>query len=596
MASGRDNARSALANIRVTGIGGLVSSRLMPDVAPGVISRTRAAIVNVNGKKVVEQQVATVEYLSDNDKLQLPKGLLEADGATVSNALSDARKIYKTIVGLQGLATVLPAETYTLVIDTADDTLYRGRPSEWKVHEAAAAPAVRTDVKLVTSFGVGDWDENDDFVDIADNEEERVACLKVKWGADDNDELYVLANVERGENGPADFAEFLEMSGVDDQLKDFASAEAGLNYSFGDRGFLLDEGNRWKDIDCQTRQSLERYTPKLTSYSMTMVAALNLNALNGHAMLAWSRAYGVAMGLLPHPGSLHHTEYQVTEFLPSEVELDGATNDHPEGEAGQKYGRGCWSLIAAFGSLHLALDHTYKPSDESLLRKAKVMIKACRTTLAEGLAETLSADNALKVSIRTMAHPFGLSSTWGAFLDGQALRTIAEPLQIRTSTVPPPMAKVGLCVSQLTKILALPIGKILAETYGDTLKGLVVLKATVVAASAAYSALHKHYGYSVQRTLTGAETDTLNSLLPIVASYALVFDVDADGNATGALLSIIIEKCLKDQNGLCTMYSTAFTRYVETATDLVSLVAGRTATPAAPAAVAAAPTRRQIGN
>jgi hypothetical protein len=307
-----------------------------------------------------------------------------------------------------------------------------------------------------------------------------------------------------------------------------------------------------------------------------MIAGLNMAAVDGNERLAWTRAYGVSIGLVPRAASVHHREYQITEELPENAELATVIAAHPDGEDGQMYIRGCLSIIAAFGALHLANDHTYRPNDTTLLRKAKVMIEACRTCLAEGEADRLHVDAMVNLVMRTTCHPFGLSSTWGLFKDCQRHRLIAEPLQIRDSLVPPPIAKVGVVVAVMSKITSLPVGKLFSDAYADKITALGNLRTTVVANAPAYSGLFRHYGYDAQLRLTSEQETMCDELVPVIAGYSLVFEVDNDGNDRGSLLSHTIQNAILNKSALVALYKNAFEEYAAKATDLKTLVTGST--------------------
>jgi hypothetical protein len=234
------------------------------------------------------------------------------------------------------------------------------------------------------------------------------------------------------------------------------------------------------------------------------------------------------------------------------------------------------SIIAAFGALHLANDHTFRPNDTTLIRKAKVMVEACRTCLAEREAEQMAVDAMLNLVMRTTCHPFGLSSTWGLFKDCQRHRLIAEPLQIRDSFVPPPIAKVGVVVAVMGKITSLPVGKLFSDAYADKITTLGNLRTTIVANAPAYSGLFRHYGYDAQLTLSAAQEAMCDELVPVIAGYSLVFEIDNEGNDRGSLLSHTIKNACITKSALVALYKNAFEEYAAKATDLKTLVTGST--------------------
>jgi hypothetical protein len=230
------------------------------------------------------------------------------------------------------------------------------------------------------------------------------------------------------------------------------------------------------------------------------------------------------------------------------------------------------SLLAAFGAMHLANDHTWRADDKNLTRKGKAMVRACRTALYDDEAEALCADALLKTTIRTMPHPFGLDSTWAAFKDGQVLRFIAEPLVIRSDVVPPTIVNVGLVISILDKMFALPIGDKFNKAYGSKKSELETLKKRIVPIAANYSSLHKHYGYNDQLSLSTDDEAIIESLRPVAAAYATVFEEDKDGQLYGTALSYYVQRAMVDCGGVVQMYGQAFETYKEKGTTVENLL------------------------
>jgi hypothetical protein len=519
-------------------------------------------------------QAASVEYLPDNDKLQIPLGLFGRSEPGQTAAVTNAVKTFNTLKSVAGITGIAPTERFAnaAIEPVGGAAAYVGTFTTWDSLTANTA------FPITVSMAVGGWDADGASVPRVGIAEASMSCVTFKWGAGANDELSVVGEIAAGAASPTTPAEVLADKKVCDQISDYVSEQFGLNYSVIDHGFLNEANNRWNDDDCQTPKGAERYVPRLSPYSLSMVAALNVTAMDLLPRLAWCRSYGLAVGMLPSNGSKHNVEYQTTHHLPESSELGAVVAAHPSGSEGQQYLRGCFSILAAFGALHLGNDHTFKGNDEALLRKAKTMLNAARTALKDDEIEVLWQH--LKTAIRTMPHVFGLSSTLGMFYNGRILRFLAEPLQIRDSIVPPPLAKVGIVVSELTKIFALPVGSLFKKAFGDSHSQLVTLRARVVAEAPHYSSLARHYGYDSVLVLDDDSDRICVALLPIIAGFARVFAINAEGNPVGAALSKVLAKADQDSAALVDLYAGAFQNYVNTSTDLKALVGAPTSSTA----------------
>lgn len=580
------HANATLRGLRVDPTGALVSARAAPANAPTVERMRSTAILAVNGHRIVTPQRAKLSYLADTKKHQIPVGLFQTKTTTTVELgrKPEALRTYNTFRHAAGATGIADADRYTIVRAGGGDELYTNAPGTYQ----AAADAATARVKLEVTLQVGDYTDAGVFTARSAANEECGAYLTFTYGTDPDDCFIVVTNITSDTVTPPGPAAIVDRQDVRDQLSDEASIACGLNYSVVDFGFLNDPANRWTDNQCNVRQPATRYTPRLSPYTIGMVAGLNVAALENAPRLAWTRAYCLSMGFLPVATSRHNVEYQTTAERPSDEELKLVMEDHDVGEDGQIYVRGCLSIAAAFGALHLANDHTFKSNDDNLKRKAATMIRATRTTLTEGEADILSNATYLEASARTCMHCFGLSSPLGAFYDGQVLHLLAEPLQIRDSVVPPPVAKYGLVNSIMNKIFALPIGGMFRTAYGRSATEISTVCSNIIQNATAYSSLHVHYGVDNQLTPSAANELLVNSFLPVVSGYALVFEVDADGRPMGALYSQTIANCMRDSAGLVEMYRTAFEMYKEGGTNLKALITAATGSDPAASSTAVA--------
>lgn len=561
--------------------GSRVSARAAPGTAPTMDTVALTAKVSVNGRRDVRQQVSAVTYLDDDDKLLIPSSLFLTELAHLTAEESAAVQAYQTVFRLMGDdAANTPDAFTTFRDDTADNNHpWAGLPSGW--NDTLANGTAGKSIKLV--MAVGNYADDGSFEARDNNTEYACAHVILRWGDDPADYFVAATPLLPGVDDPDNLTALVNNVDIMSQMSDFLSAICGANSSAIDFGHLRDPNHRWNDDTVHTRQTLNRYRPDLTAYTLSCIAALNLPAVDNLTTCAWTRAYGVAVGLLPSDSSVHNREYQITEVLPEDAELKAVADAHPAGPDGERFERGCLSLLAAFGALHLSNDHTYKQNDDDLKRKARVYVQCCRTCFSDPQMTILAQENALQTVMRTTSHPFGLSSTLGLFYDGQALGFLAEPLRIRNAIVPPPVAKIGLVVAVMDKMYGLPVGNVLRTQYSKGSDQLETLRRTVVSRAAAYSALHRHYGYDTQATVDADTLRTADALLPIVSAYAEVFERDENDNPIGARLSLIVTKCLREQAGICNMYTNAFIQYMNSSKDLKALVSG-TSTAAAPAA------------
>jgi hypothetical protein len=425
---------------------------------------------------------------------------------------------------------------------------------------------------VIISFDLGDYNQTGNWESIDATNVYRKALIEIKFGGVPEKTLSCFAELPPDEDYGLTLETCLHHNLFRDQVLDYLAIIYGCNCSVQDHDFLSKANNRWADNEHATEHNIERFTSRLSPHSLGCVAALNLPAVGNNARLAWTRAYALSCGLLPSEASIHGIEYCFTDALPSNQELEHVYAYHVPGQEAKKYMRGCLSLVAAFGALHLANDHTYKEREESLKRKGVAMIRACRTTLEEDEAEDLISEDLLRHSTRTAVHPFGLSSSWGTFKCGQRLSFLSEPLVIRDSVVPPMLQSVSIVVDEANKIFSLPIGGKFLKTYGKAFDALQDAKKTMIQNATEYSVLHKHYGHNEQKKMTEEQDAHVKLLTPIVAAYCRVFSLDADGNPVGASLSWVLKNAELRNQSHVDLYANAFEKYADDGATLDDLL------------------------
>jgi hypothetical protein len=569
-----------------------VSARGVAAIPPVGDALARTHVAGVNGRKVVDAQAASIAYLSDNVKLQLPGGLFGVGDGSSTPGYVHAKKAYESIRFAAGVSGIPAASRVSFVVagTVQDGAEYAGPITEWSSPALANRRSATVGFKVVVSMHKGALEDDGSVTARGANLATCDLIVHIAWGVTEDLELFLVSPLLKDESGPDNLEQAMEVEAIQDQLGDFISGSFSLNFGILDFGFLKNDVNRWKDNTDLSAIDENRFIPKLGSYTTSMIAALNLKAVGEIGLFAWTRAYAASMGLLPIASSLHNQEYQITFFQPEATELDAVLACHPAGSEGRTMVNFAWSHVAAFGACHLANDHTFKANDPELKRRSFAYYKALRTVMTASQVDTLLIEANVQVAMRTTVHPFGLSASWGAFVVGKKSKTIAEPLQIRGSVVPPTVAKVGLVVSQVNKMLSLPIGGLMRATYGPKIDQMVALRNEVVDNAAQYSNLFKHYGYTSMRTLTVDQEGQVASLMPIVAGYASVFETDKEGKPVGALLAQSIQRTIQTEGGSVTMYAIAFENYMDSAADLRALVVTDTveSTSTVPATVPAA--------
>lgn len=587
------------ANIRNPSV---LASTFSNMVAPAVAATARTSMnafkLGINGSRTVTTQAASVSYMSVSQLLVIPAGLGDAITPQATAEKDVQENLWTRLTELVNpdpnavLSGVYPhlvlqnPNVQTAWLETwgnagAEQAIPGANPTD-------AAVDVPNSISITVDHGTINPLVPAQIIPRLTVNEASTTFITIAYGAAAAQTIFIEIPVPAGEaDAPTLFAA-MNLDGVKSQVLNLIAPDLGHNFNAVDYAILADATMRWTDDMCQTIQPVGRFQVRLTEYSLASVAALNLSAVNGSERLAWCRSYDISVGLLPATTSNHNVEYQWTEQMSSEDAMKNVLDAHPDGEEGQRYLRGCISLTAGFGYLHLSNNHTYQLNNDPLLRKAKAIIKACRTTLLDGEVETLCAEGMLPFAVRVAVHCFGLSATWGMFRSGQHHQFLSEPLQIRLSAMPPDFQKLGIVMSELAKILAIPIGSKIRVRFADAIADLNTLHGEVVDRAANYSVLAKHYGYNSTALMTPEHTLMVKSLLPMCAGFAAVFGTDAEGNAIGSSLSQVYENIRNSEHTLCAMYEECFATYLERSTNLEELL-GIAATPLAIANAAGRP-------
>jgi hypothetical protein len=118
----------------------------------------------------------------------------------------------------------------------------------------------------------------------------------------------------------------------------------------------------------------------------------------------------------------------------------------------------------------------------------------------------------------------------------------------------------------------MPIGKTVAEFYKKEITALRTLQSTVLNRPAAYSDLHKMYGFADKVVLSKDDSDQIDLLIPICCGFALVFNRNDEGHYNGTMLSQVYTKVTSTMGHRIGMYVTAFENYRDNATSFKTLL------------------------
>lgn len=523
------------------------------------------ALVGANGRSAVSMQAPTVQYLTDDTKLVVPSGLIDAAPIRADSPEDFAIRCIDTIRFVGNYYAADMAGGQARCLSTLDTGLaaWLGPMELWYTRPNDGHIEVATRYGVVTANGAIDTD-----VGHGNN---RMVIVSIKYGGGPDDIEYFMAPNDDPARDPNEAAHFFDNPDIIGQMSAYFSIACGLNYSIIDRQALLRANMRWNDTDCQdiTNLTSERFRSKLEGYTLIQVAALNLTRVNSIPSLAWARAYGLSAGMLPSDTSRHLAEYVYTDARPSGEACRIVTEAHGTDDTGDRVLRASCSILAVFGALHMANNHTWKASDRVLSRKANALVNALRTVVSESVLATLQGN--VETTVRTVSHPFGLSSTWAIFSAGRTHRFIAEALYARSIVVPPPVQTISLVISTVGKICALPFGGMISRLFDEPIAVLTTHLDHVQANVGAYSQLSRYYGYERTAVLDPAVTTQIEALLPMCAGYARVFERDDNGNPIGAALSQAIERIYRENSGLVQMYELAFQTFMDEGTNVRAL-------------------------
>lgn len=333
-----------------------------------------------------------------------------------------------------------------------------------------------------------------------------------------------------------------------------------FNCDLRDTGFLYMPDATLSDVAWRAVDEIDtdRFASKLAPFTMNCIAALNYAPCGNCSAAAWTRAYGVSMGLLPDQQSRSVREYVfsvgglVAENYRTVQAWQLAFPKRVIGLAG--------NVLSIFGLLHLNKDHTFRTGDVAMQRVGKAYLYTLRTYVPQ--AEMTELETHMEAILRTGPHPFGLAQTYCLAKHMARFSRLTPALMLRSSTTPPPVQRMMIVYAAMREMDGLPVGRMMIETFTSDLATLAAAIEQVKANAPAYSDLHQLYGYSNKAVLPQEINELVNSHMPCVYGYIQVTHVTDDNQKDGLGLALSLDNVAREARGLVTTYKAVWDKYM----------------------------------
>ncbi|KAL5055706.1 hypothetical protein RYX36_036388 [Vicia faba] len=306
---------------------------------------------------------------------------------------------------------------------------------------------------------------------------------------------------------------------VVDNVYKFVSEKAQMNFDVRDMGILnLDNMSvtdaAWKNVNDVTSDRLDL---KINEYSMQQLVALNLVPCSGSTLAAWTRAYGIGCGIMPHPTSKMDIQYSWTISSPKKEDVEACMTW--EKHSGKLISVICLNVLALFGLLHLNKDKTLCTNDDNMNRVCTSWLNTLHTITTKTMQnEILKQKEEL---CRIAALPFGLAQTyWLALVLGKRTDMLAPHLALRLDVLPPPVQRIMIVDSSQRDWVKFPAGQEVNSIYKKQIELVMQGVGLVRDCPPAYSEFYKLYGLAVQSVLSSEITEAADTLMPAVCGYA----------------------------------------------------------------------------
>lgn len=306
---------------------------------------------------------------------------------------------------------------------------------------------------------------------------------------------------------------------VVDSVYMFVSEKAEMNFDVRDMGILnLDNMSvtdvAWKNVNDVAG---DRLGLKINEYTMQQLAALNLVPCSGSALAAWTRAYGVGCGVMPHPTSRMAIQYSWTISSAKKVNVE--TCMAWEKSFGKPINVICLNVLALFGLFHLNKDGTFRKNDNNMNRICTSWLNTLHTLTSKTVQDEILKEK--EELSRIAALPFGLAQTyWLAQVLGKKTDMLASHLVLRLDVSPPPVQRIMIVDSSHRDWGKFPAGQEVNNIYKKQIELVMQGVGLVRDCPPAYSEFYKLYGLDVQSVLSSQITEAADTLMPAVCGYA----------------------------------------------------------------------------
>jgi hypothetical protein len=349
-----------------------------------------------------------------------------------------------------------------------------------------------------------------------------------------------------------------------------------------DVGMLRNDQHRFRDEFRNDYMPVQRFQLE----TLIMIAAMNYKVVGDSALYAYTRAFGVGLGLLPIDGSILSKEFHLTNRkpIPDAVKTIQAYISKPEI---MDYLPGAVALILArHGIEHLVHDHTYKAIDESFVRRFETIVAG--SALSEGMKSDIRSK--MPLVCRTVAHPFGMASLLSFAYAAKRAEFLPANLALRLPPVHNSYYAYKVIAAGWSAILSLPVGQLFDSLYGpdvDSIKAQILL---VEEAPWRYSPLCKYYGHVNRVSATPEGASALEVIKPIVVGYLLAFAPNSS-----LAKAYVVKKSKTAGSAAVGNWEVAFTQYANSLskTGLTDMIATARRALAAPVAQQALPAPAQ---
>lgn len=300
-----------------------------------------------------------------------------------------------------------------------------------------------------------------------------------------------------------------------------------------------------------------RIASKLKATTLKNIAGLNYHGCGDSALAAWARAYGLSAGLLPDNNSKLQIEYALTT-LPPATEHKNAVYEY-EKKVRSKLQPLAMNVLAMFGLMHLAKDHTYRTGDNNMARVGTSYLQTLRTIPdPDVMAEIKEQHQAI---IRTGPHPFGLGQTYFLAKYMKMMGLLASALHIRVGVTPPPVQRLYIVLAAVDEWTSLPVGMVLNRSYAPEIQSLREETALIDANPPAYSNLWRYYGLTEQSEVQRVAIVSANTMLPLVYGFAMAQHASDNEQRDGIALAASLDNVKRTQKALCDTYTKMWTDY-----------------------------------